>query len=683
MRANSNYSTISNKKKMKKTSTFLLLLGCVLSSFLGYSQANRMVLVEQFTNASCGPCAVYGPAFQAILDANTSRCVVLKYQCDFPGADPMNAQNKADVTGRYTTYPSVPSTGIPYMAMDGNKFTGHIANFNQNLLTNRANVKSPLELKVDHLLSPKFDSMTIDVNLKNVSTAAILPNAAILQVVITERKIVFASAPGSNGEKEFHSVMRKLLPNFNGTALTDSIQPGATKSFQFKAAVPSYIYDYTQLEVVSFVQMKTSKEILQAGISEAKPLTGNYYDIANKYTPEVRTDNCDNVYSVEIAIENKSSSTEPITRIVFTPLVNGARKTKSVWTGSIASGAKANHKISNLSLVNGINRIGVVVDSVYNASGLVKDVSSVNNLSDEYRELVIPKTTTKTTLTQGFEVGSPGAVPAGVYYFTTSPSSFRMFTLQKAQANNGTSVPPYELGGYGKSANSVYMELPGGAPGSQNSINFEKTNLTGTTGNKLKFTYAYATTDDANTDKLDVEASTDCGQTWKTIWTKSGAELATVKSPDPSTFHITGIWFPTNETEWTSDSVNMAKYDGGEVLIRFTAYGGGGGYALFLDDVNLAPGTFVGVPQIDFISSFDVFPNPATNVLNIELNSKVDAKVNIRIVDIQGKVVTQWPNEKLNFGYNTFKKSIDLAPGLYHMEIVSDQGILTQKISVQ
>ena len=62
----------------------------------------------------------------------------------------------------------------------------------------------------------------------------------------------------------FRSVMRKMVPNANGTTLTTELPAGESKTFNFTIPIPSYIYDYTQLGVVSFVQMKTSKEILQA-----------------------------------------------------------------------------------------------------------------------------------------------------------------------------------------------------------------------------------------------------------------------------------------------------------------------------------------------------------------------------------------------------------------------------------
>jgi hypothetical protein len=78
-------------------------------------------MFEEFTNASCGPCASQNPAFDALLSANASKCTSIKYHTNWPGVDPMNAQNPTDV-GTRVTYYNV--TGVPYAVMDGSPITG-------------------------------------------------------------------------------------------------------------------------------------------------------------------------------------------------------------------------------------------------------------------------------------------------------------------------------------------------------------------------------------------------------------------------------------------------------------------------------------------------------------------------------------------------------------------------------
>ena len=75
-----------------------------------HSQVARLVLHEQFTNASCGPCASYNPAYNALLASNSSKITKISYQANFPGADPMNAANPGPVSTRRNYYSN---TSVP------------------------------------------------------------------------------------------------------------------------------------------------------------------------------------------------------------------------------------------------------------------------------------------------------------------------------------------------------------------------------------------------------------------------------------------------------------------------------------------------------------------------------------------------------------------------------------------
>ncbi|MBK7174785.1 MAG: hypothetical protein IPH84_16485 [Bacteroidales bacterium] len=59
---------------MKKL--LLSFLVIIMATFT-FAQTQRYVIVEEFTNASCGPCAAQNPAFQALMAANTSNALTL------------------------------------------------------------------------------------------------------------------------------------------------------------------------------------------------------------------------------------------------------------------------------------------------------------------------------------------------------------------------------------------------------------------------------------------------------------------------------------------------------------------------------------------------------------------------------------------------------------------------------
>ncbi|MEO0876020.1 MAG: hypothetical protein AAFY48_15595, partial [Bacteroidota bacterium] len=97
----------------------LLLLALACAPIFLMAQAQRIALVEHFTNASCGPCAVQNPDFNALLRANPDKVISIKYQAAFPGFDPMNQQNPSEVQTRANFYGL---SGVPTAWLDG--FTG-------------------------------------------------------------------------------------------------------------------------------------------------------------------------------------------------------------------------------------------------------------------------------------------------------------------------------------------------------------------------------------------------------------------------------------------------------------------------------------------------------------------------------------------------------------------------------
>ncbi len=105
---------------MKKLFT-ICLVGFVAFAYNAIGQSTRMVLAEEFTQASCPPCATQNPTFNSLLDANSTKVVAIKYQTNWPGVDPMNV-NTQSMVGPRVTYYSV--TGVPWAAMDGTAQTG-------------------------------------------------------------------------------------------------------------------------------------------------------------------------------------------------------------------------------------------------------------------------------------------------------------------------------------------------------------------------------------------------------------------------------------------------------------------------------------------------------------------------------------------------------------------------------
>ncbi len=237
-----------------------------------YAQ-QRLVLLEHFTQASCGPCASQNPALKAVLDANQGKVIAIKYQTSWPGVDPMNAANPTDVQARVTYYTV---SGVPSSRLDGNVYSGAPGGVTNTLINNRFGVASPTDVKVNYRIidnaAPINDSMALEVKVKAFSA---IPAGRKLHTVAIERSIEFATAPGTNGEKKFEYVMKKMFPDGNGTNLP-AMAAGDSVTYKFKWSLvrtngsPVY-YDLGQAAAVAFVQNNSTKEVNGAGYDAPKP----------------------------------------------------------------------------------------------------------------------------------------------------------------------------------------------------------------------------------------------------------------------------------------------------------------------------------------------------------------------------------------------------------------------------
>jgi hypothetical protein len=249
-----NFDSIFFIYKMKlKLALLFLILGFNLVS------AQRTVLLEHFTQASCGPCAAQNPALKAVLDANADKIVAIKYQTRWPGVDPMNEDNRADPEARVNYYNV---TGVPHSVVDGNVYRGAPRGVTTNLINNRYNAPTPITINLSHRIT--FTDSIYVTAVVNTSTP--VSGDLRLHIVVIEKEIIFATPPGTNGEKEFYSVCKKMLPTNDGTKIT-SLMPDSAKTIEVKWKLAK-IYNLANVAVVAFLQNQATKEVWQAAISE-------------------------------------------------------------------------------------------------------------------------------------------------------------------------------------------------------------------------------------------------------------------------------------------------------------------------------------------------------------------------------------------------------------------------------
>ena len=314
---------------MKKT--FYLTLFLFAISLATYSQSQRLVLVEEATNASCGPCASQNPAFDALLHSNLDKLVPLKYHWYFPGYDPMHNHNPEENNSRVSYYGI---NGVPHALIDGSSITGSSyvgapANCTQAKIDNAYAIPSPFEITMYH----EVNNGVINVAMLIEATENVNGNLRARMAVV-EKHIHFNSAPGSNGETDFYDVMKKMLPNPSGIALKDNIEAGEYFLIQQSWELAN-IYNMDELGVVGFIQDNTSKAVHQAGDSNTDPIIPLYSNDAEiTDVSNISVSNCLGYINPVIVIRNNGSDVFTSANITYT--MNSGDMVTFEWTGNLA-----------------------------------------------------------------------------------------------------------------------------------------------------------------------------------------------------------------------------------------------------------------------------------------------------------------------------------------------------------
>ncbi len=354
---------------MKKIYLLLVMVG--ISGML-FSQTQRRVMIEEATNASCGPCASQNPAFDALLQANPDKVAVVKYHWYFPGTDPMHAQNPDENDGRVGYYGI---NGVPTAVIDGTipsggtfGYPGAPSGYTQTLIDEHYNTPAPLEMTVYENIDAENDIVDIYTLLHAVQTVSGNPK---LHTAVVEKHIHFNSAPGGNGERDFYDVMKKLVPGVNGLAI-DNMEAGDYAIIHQQWDYSDWtIYDEAQLGVVSWLQSATSKTVYQSAVGVDQMFEPLYsLDVEISAVNNVPERTC--TPHVEPIIEIRNNGNTPVSTIEISYTMNDGEMLNYTWSGELDFMESATIELPVLDFP-------VLDENVFHV-----EIVSVDGASDEY-----------------------------------------------------------------------------------------------------------------------------------------------------------------------------------------------------------------------------------------------------------------------------------------------------------
>ena len=370
--------------------------------------------------------------------------------------------------------------------------------------------------------------------------------------------------------------------------------------------------------------------------------------------------------SLDVKAILQNHGTAPLTSATIQVLQGSTVLTSYNWTGSLATYAFADVTIGTVT-VSGSAPVTVKISTT-------NDDLTNDQIGVSYTALSSAAAPSDITMETAADPFTP---PTGMYIVDKDivPSVFPNF----AKASDFSSPPPVRLGGYGASDKSMlwlWYNYISGYPGSVVLDRVVIPTLTAGDQVLVQLDYAYAqrwTTDNV---RLEVNYSKNCGTTWLSAFDKTGNLLAT-----RDTVPVSIAFFPTS-AEWktgvTDITSNVASGD--EVILKIR--GTSGGNNLFADNVKIYLKNTTGVKELVSDATINVYPNPSSDVLNISFSADQSETVNIKLIDMQGKVVFE-SSETYGAGAQTTSLNVkDIPAGAYSMTLATDKKVVAKNVSI-
>ncbi len=300
---------------------------CLLSLLLlaiTVSAQKRLVLIEEFTNTGCNPCASWSPELDAVIESRLGDCIAIKYHSGYPSRDdefynydPVTQQKRHDYYG---------VDGVPATFVNGKPLGYRTSDFLDVTITQQMAQPETFSLVlskevVDH-------RMTVHANLTPLQD--IESGASLRLFVAAIEEHITASKPYPNGETSLHYTLRKMFTGGDGYPICEGgLSTGLVYNYDASWDI-DFCNDEGQLGVVAFVQNIETKEVVCTAYSGAGAERENLMSmVALTDTPDLI---CVPNYYGRVVLRNDGSNI--LTSAMLNVKVNGVVK-QYPWTGAL------------------------------------------------------------------------------------------------------------------------------------------------------------------------------------------------------------------------------------------------------------------------------------------------------------------------------------------------------------
>jgi hypothetical protein len=137
-------------------------------------------------------------------------------------------------------------------------------------------------------------------------------------------------------------------------------------------------------------------------------------------------------------------------------------------------------------------------------------------------------------------------------------------------------------------------------------------------------------------------------------------------------------------------NTQVGEFSGNVIPDPITATSGSMFIAWFTNDNNNFQGwniyyevDNIGIPDNSCVHSLNIYPNPASDRLNVLFESETDETIDIRLVSLTGQVFLKEVVEGSAGNYHAMLDVKDCPGGIYFLELVSPSSKLVRKVMIR
>ena len=233
----------------------------------------KRVMIEEFTQASCDPCANAHVNVDTVYANNLSSSILIRYHVNFPGRDCMDSVTLSPFVQARLTYYAV--SGVPDAQVDGSYVYPGAGYLTSGVIQTAASTGSPFKITVSPSYNAATETYSFTATIKSYGD---MPSGLTAYAALLVDTLTYAANQSTETIPQyiFPQVAEAMFPNSGGTALsaftagsTQTISSTWVKNHPWASDRSVWTYDSTLTgKIIVWVEDNTAKYVYQAGYAD-------------------------------------------------------------------------------------------------------------------------------------------------------------------------------------------------------------------------------------------------------------------------------------------------------------------------------------------------------------------------------------------------------------------------------